>query len=355
MQNVLPFFKLVVLIVCSLVTFTCQSRADSLKDVFQTASQMPSLLKGYQFSFVLRGISPDSTKYQKVDISQSGNNIRVKSVWVLPEETKVDPLLEPVEYAFNGIDYQWFVTGPSALTLSKKCRHPTPYWTPSPLMWPYYWIAGQQTNWSDIKDLVKWNARFKEAQYIGQRVEDGILFEIVSFPFPQMNMDRVHVYFAKSIDYYPLMLVGYKDGLNKGLPVLKARVVQYKVFDVDGTSFVFPLNVEVHIGTDEEGVLGMYWTVDESSITVNPQLDEDLFIISPSRAMTVTDMDVELESGRLLPSFDIADDGRDIVHAPLAKRSWSLSKKLLIGGNLAFLFVLLVYYFWRKRFSRKGE
>jgi hypothetical protein len=260
----------------------------------------------------------------------------------------MEPLLEPFEYAFNGTDYQWFSTGHVALTFSKKCRHPTPYWTPTPLMWPYYWVVGQQTNWSDIKDLAKWNARFKEAKYLGPKVVDDMNFEVVSFPFPQMNMDRVYVYFAKNLNYYPLEMRGFKDGLNRGLPVLNMRVSQYKVFDIDGMLFVFPLSVEAQMGIegdDEVGWNEIYWVVDESSIKINPKLDEDMFTISPSRAKIVTDFDKALADG-LLPSDDVADDGRDIVREPLPKMTWSTQKIVtLVIVNLVLLAILIYLLF----------
>ena len=349
MQNTLRCFMPTTLV---LLSFVYQGRADELKDIHQSAAQMPSLLKGYQFAFTLRGGSSDPGKYQKVDVWQSGSNIKTVSTWIFPKGTKIDPLLEPFEYAFNGTDYQWFSTGHVALTFSKKCRHPTPYWDPSPLMWPYYWVAGQQTNWSDIKDIARWETRFKEAKYVGQKVENNMQFDVVSFPFPQMNMDRVHVYFAKELNYYPLEMRGFVDSLNGGLPVLQAQVTRYKTFDIDGMTFVFPLSVEVQMGIkgdDEVGWSEMYWTVDESSIKINPQLDEDLFTISPSRAKTVTDYDKMLEEGTMLPSSDVADDGRDIVSEPLPKRTWSTQKTIAFVAVNLILLALLIYFLLRKK------
>jgi hypothetical protein len=355
MKNTLRLFTLTIFVFLS---FVCQGRADELKDIFQSAAQMPSLLKSYQVSYTVKasrvGAAPVPDK--RIDVWQSGSNIKVKSTWLSSAGTKNDALLEPIEYAFNGTDYQWLVTGHKALTFSKQCRHPTPYWDPSPLMWPYYWIAGQQTNWSDIKDLAKWDARFKEAKFLGHRNvifsekdgvyvdhrgEGGMHFDSVSFPFPQMNMDEVHVTFAKDIGYYPLVLLGLKGGSV----VMNAKVARYKIFDIDGMPFVFPLNVDVTIGTGKEDFISMHWTVDESSIKINPQLDEDMFTISPSRAATVTDFDKMLDQG-ILPSFDVADDGRDIVYEPPPTGVWSTQKIVtLVTVNvvvLAFLIYLLL-------------
>ncbi|MDR0611840.1 MAG: hypothetical protein LBG58_17165 [Planctomycetaceae bacterium] len=323
-----------------------QGVAAELEDIHQTALQMPVILRSYQFSFSLRD-NPNSTTCQKVDVWQSGSNIKTNNIWILPEGEKFDPLISDTEYAFNGIDYQWFIAGHQALTFSKKCRHPTPYWTPSPLMYPYYWIAGQQTNWSDIKDRVKWDMRFKEARYVGQKNENNIHFEIVSFSFPQMNMDKVHVYFAKNLNYYPLKFWGYKAGYNNGSPVLEVQVTQFKTFDVNGMLFVFPLNVELHVGTNEEDSINMYWTVFESSIQINPQLDEDLFTISPSRAITVTDFDKELEKG-VTPSFRVADDGRDII-VELPKAAWNLRWVIFVANNFILLSLLLYLFLRRKK------
>ena len=361
MQNTLRLFTLTLFIVCSMAGSVNQGRADEaiLKEIFQSASQMPSFLKSYQFSFTLRGGESDPPQYQKVDVWQSGSNIKTISTWVFPDGEKMDSLLEPFEYAFNGTDYQWFSTGRTTLTFSKKCRHPTPYWTPNPLMCPYDWLMGQQANWSDIKDIAKWEARFKEAKYLGPKVVDGVHLEAVSFPFLRMNvgtnMGKVYVYFAKDLNYYPVEIRGFVEGLNYGLPVLRARVIRYKTFDVDGMLFVFPLSIEVHDGADDEGeeLLEMYWTVDESSIKINPQLDEDMFTISPSRATTVTDYDKMLEDGLWLPSDDVADDGRDIVPEPLPeplpKRTWNTQKTIAVVVVNLVLLALLIYLLLRKK------
>jgi len=116
--------------------------------------------------------------------------------------------------------------------------------------------------------------------------------------------------------------------------------------------FIFPLNVEGFAGTEDDGLdeppLEIFWTVDESSIKINPWLDEDLFTISPSRAKTVFDLDKALEDGTLLPSFDIADDGRIIVHEPFSKEPWSTPRILFfVIGNLAVLGLLIYLLLWR--------
>lgn len=349
MQDILHLLTLIIFVFCSLVVFAYQGRANEIKDIYRVASQAPALLKSYQFSFELRGGSSDPRKYEKVDVWQSGSNIKSISTWIFPEGEEMDPLLEPFEYAFNGTDYQWFSTGLTALTFSKKCRHPTPYWTPSPLMWPYYWLVEQQSNWSDVKDMSNWEARFKEAKYLGTKIENGIHLEVVSFPFPQMNLDRVFVYFAKDQNYYPIEMRGFKEGMNGGLPVLQMQVTRFKIFDIDGMSFVFPLNVEARFGTDEsvQGNL-IHWTVDESSIKINPQLDEDLFTISPSRATSVTDYDEMLATGLWAPSDDVADDGRDIVHEPLPKRTWD-SQRIFVFVVLNLIVVALLTYLLLRR------
>ena len=352
MQNTLRFFTLSLFVVCSLAGSVNQGKADEaiLKDIFQSASQMPLLLKNYQFSFELRGGASDPRIYQKTDVWQSGSNIKTISAWVFPEEKEIDPLFKPFEYAFNGTDYQWFSTGHAALTFSKKCRHPTPYWTLSPLMWPYEWLLGRQANWSDVKDHANWDTKFKEAKYLGPKVENGVHLEVVSFPFPQRNMDRVFVYFAKNFDYYPIEMRGYKDGLNAGLPVLTSRVTQHKIFDIGGMTFVFPLNVEAQIGIKgDEGWHELGWTVDESSIKINPQLDADMFTISPARAKTVFDYDKALEDGTMLPSFDVADDGSDIIREPLPTRTWSTQKTLTVVVVNLVVIAILVYLLLRRK------
>ena len=229
MQNTLRFFIPVVFVFCSMVIFVQRSNADVLRDICQSASQMPTLLKSYQFSFEVRSNAHIPTfLYDKVDVWQSGSNIKTITTGVHSEGTEIDPILEPLEYAFNGVHYQWFATGTSNLTFSKKCRHPTPYWTQNPLIEPYFWVADLQANWSDIKDIARWETRFKEAKHVGEKIEDGVHFEIVSFPSPQMEVDRVHVYFARDLNYYPLKFFAYIDGMNNGLPVADARVTRYK-------------------------------------------------------------------------------------------------------------------------------
>ena len=322
-----------------------QGSANELVNVFQFASQMPSLLRGYQFSHIEKSSVAIADK--KVDIWQSGNNIRVKSIWLFPEGTEVAPMLEPIEYAFNGTHYQWFVTGMKTLTFSRQCRHPTPYWGQNPLMAPYYWLVTGQANWSDIKDLARWEARFIEAKYVGQKIENGTLFEVVSFPVPQMDRGIVHVYFAKEINYYPIKMRGYKDGLQ----IFSAEVTQYKTFDIDGMPFVFPLKVEMQDwGASGEDSISVSWTIDESSIKINPQLDEDLFTISPLRATTVIDFDRMLEDGTLLPSFDVADDGSIIVHEHLEGRTWNTQKILtfVIVNLVIIAFMIYLLLRWRK-------
>ena|GEM_PF-6060571 len=352
MQNILRLLTLTILAFFPLVTFVDQGRADELKNIFQSASQMPSLLKSYQFSFTLRGGASDPPQYQEVDVWQSGCNIKTINTWIFPDGAEVDTILGPLEYAYNGVDYQWFATTVSNLEFSKKCRHPTPYWTPSPLIYPYFWVAELQANWSDIKDLAKWEAKFKGAKYVGQKIEDGIHFEVVSFVCPQMEVDRVHVYFAKDVHYYPLKFFGYIDGMNNGLPVARVQVTRYKTFDIDGMPFVFPLGVEACIGEGDglgEEPLEMYWTVDESSIKINPQLDADMFTISPSRAKTITDYDKMLDEGLWLPSEDIADDGRDIVREPLPTRTWNTQKTLTVVIVNLVVIAILIYLLLRRK------
>ncbi|MDO5554168.1 MAG: hypothetical protein Q4G68_10445 [Planctomycetia bacterium] len=313
--------------------------AETLQEIETSACALPNRLRSYEFSFEAR-TERSAKKYESVDVQQSGSNIRVKHRWKQGEALHSDPAIAKTDYAFNGVDYQWFSPHLSILNVSKQCRHPTPYWTPSPLMYPYYWLTGQQANWSDTKIRETWQERFKAAKYIGTETEDGVEYEVVSFPFPQMNMDDVHVFFAKDLSYYPLRFCAYLNGK----PVYNFKVTRYKTFDIDGGMFVFPLEAEMHIGDDENGFDDMFWTISEPSIQVNPDLDEDLFTIPPSRAKHFTDFDKELEKG-VTPSFDVADDGRDIVHPELQPSPWRRGKIfVLVVLNLVIITFIVIRY-----------
>ncbi|GHT09641.1 hypothetical protein FACS1894170_00500 [Planctomycetales bacterium] len=245
-----------------------------------------------------------------------------------------------MNYAYNGSKYQWYSPERSTLTFSAQCRHPTPYWIPSPLIYPYHWLAGQQANWSDIKNPEKWEAKFKEAKYVGKKSENGIDFEVISFPYPQDGIDKVEVYFAKELEYYPLKSVFYKNAK----PVSYVQVLQYKAFDIDGSKLIFPQDVMVIAGESENEGIRISIKIKEDSIEINPQIDEDLFTISPTLAKTVVDFDQELESGRIQPS-NMGPDGRMLEEILSEKESARRTRFMLTVAGIHIIGLALLFYF----------
>jgi hypothetical protein len=314
-------------------------KASELTEICQKASLLPGYIRSYQFTGTLdarfhnRHDAPTTTR---VEFWQSGSNIRVTTELLVSPGKQVDPLVASAIYAYNGSRYQWFIPGNEALSFSKRCRHPTPYWTQNPIILPYYWFAGGQVNWSDLKDKESWIKRFEDARYEGEKIENKMTFKIVSFSFPPMT-SRIQVYFAKDLDYYPLKFSGHEQ--NKGS--LITEVKRYTLIDVDGQKTVFPLEVVMSEGTKTEG-LSITGTIDEKSLNVNLHIDEDLFTLSPAMAKTVYDYDKELKKIEPYSSDDDLEPSR-----------WTLKRFFLIVIINGIIIIIIVLIFlrriWRNR------
>lgn len=328
-----------------LLTLSLLSQAAAFADLEQIrdqAAETPQRLRSYEFVFESRE-TPTSETYQRVEVQQSENKFRVRAAWM--KGGKPLPNAPQQEYAFNGLHYQGIDPEQKTMVVSKTCRQSTPYLSPSPLTYPYYWLTGQQANWSDVKNKDTWGDAFKEAKYIGTEVVDGVEYDVVSFPFAQMNMDKVHVFFAKESGYYPMQSQGFVDDV----PVFEFKVTQHKTYDVDGGTLVFPLAAQMRLGetdiNEADDVLEIFWTVPEASIKVNPDLNNGLFTFSTSGITKVFDLDDPINRGLIGSSAGFDDDGA-LTEPEAPKHSLKALFISLLG--LAVLSVILARYLKRK-------
>jgi hypothetical protein len=355
------------------VFFLCESlsfcEASKLDEICQEGMQMPMFLRSAHYEFLskgspptLEGKEPGPLSIQWVTVWQSGHNIRTH-VEYIPNLAKKDQPLDSliakgIDYAYNGIHYQWFSPGRSSLTFSSRCRHPTPYWVPNILIYPYHWLNGQQVNWSDIKDPELWLNRFKEAQYVGEKLENGMTCDVVSMPCPKLNAKEIQVYFAKDLGYYPIKWIATLQQ-NELTATITMNLVQHKIFDIDGKKLIFPVKVITETaGREKEGIVKMRLQLileeARAPLRINPQLDEELFTISPSLAKTITDYDAEIESGRVKPSTDIADDGR-LLEDELPKNRWTMKRIAILATVNVLLLILILFSIFRSRRNRRGK
>jgi hypothetical protein len=176
---------------------------------------------------------------------------------------------------------------------------------------------------------------------------------------PQIKDSEMKIYFAKELGYYPLKWITsfHQNGVSG---IWQMSVTEYRTFEVDFQKFIFPTLVKVETsGPEKEGImkLTLNFYLDETltPLQINPTLDDDLFTISPSLAKTVTDYDAEIESGRVKPSTDIADDGTLIDYMPLKKSQWNTTRvAFLIMANVLLL-ALILFSFFRSRRNRQNE
>jgi hypothetical protein len=385
-KSVLLFF---VFFLCESLSFCETSKLD---EICHEGMQMAMLLQSVHYEFLskvspptLEGNEEGPLAVQTVTVWQSGHNIRTHTEY-LPKWDKrhlpLDSLIaEGIDYAYNGNHYQWFSPGLGELTFSSQCRHPTPYWVPNLLIYPYYWLNGQQVYWSDIKYPELWLNRFKESQYVGEKLENGMMCDVVSMPCPKLNAKEIQVYFSKDLGYYPIKWIATLQQ-NELSTTLTMNLTHHKIFDIDGKKFIFPEKVIAeHVGREKEGIvttrLQLILTEPRVPLRINPQLDEELFTISPSLAKTVTDYDAELESGRIQPSTGIADDGPPIKYEPTKyeyeslksetlkpaiseKKQWDITNVILMAtiilmaANVLLLAFLLFSIFYSRR-NRQGK
>ncbi|MDR3108703.1 MAG: hypothetical protein LBU65_03305 [Planctomycetaceae bacterium] len=321
--------------------FSCSPsfcREGDLSAICQNGSLSVGRIRSYQFRCEIEARFHNPVDKPRTDIGlfwQSGDNIFVKTELFNPDNIAVDALVAGAIYTYNGSLYQWYIPGRDALSFSKQCRHPTPYWIQNPIIFPYYWFAGERANWSELKDKERWVNLFKEARYEGKKNENNVNYEVVSLPNTR-SKKRIHVYFAKDIEYYPMKsLCGKKNKI-----IFSVEVKRYNLIDVDGQKTVFPLEIVVKDGTETEG-LTITSTIDESSIKVNHNIDEDKFTLSPTMAKVVYDYDEELK--KMDPSSLPPDE--NYLPPPIPNHQWTPKKfvvLLAINGVIIVLLLLLL-------------
>jgi hypothetical protein len=215
-----------------------------------------------------------------------------------------------------------------------------------PLLLAYNWVlpAGNQA-WFKVKSLAAWLERATISELEQSGSVRGVDCHRIRVKHPLGNWTIVEI--AKHSSF-PL---GWTAFAADGTPRAAVQVVEWKEYRTPEGQIFLPTKVENQRHAVPGEMVAGHWvyTIDVGSVRINPQLDENLFTISPTRAAEIHDMDkleiVYTESGIVQKH---GADGLPISTeniAPRVSESSSFAIWLLVGS--LFSITLLAWYLRR--------
>ena len=211
---------------------------------------------------------------------------------------------------------------------------------PQAMMYLWMLTNSDKLAWDRARNPSVWSDVLKKATYVGRREVEGIEFEVVDIPQPDVKPPAVfHVYFAPKLGFVPLRYERIIKDSRKTVATM--RVVRHRAVEVDGQHLAIPL--EMTFEQESGTVRKMKIVVDESSLKVNQDIDDAQFVIQAPGDIKIRDVDLYNRTVRQVEEANFARLQAGQVKPGITTSHW------LLWLNVAIAFFAVLYLFWRRR------
>jgi hypothetical protein len=232
------------------------------------------------------------------------------------------------------------------LSVSNSSLFPNPTFSLNPLVAPYWFLFDQSANisWPTVRNEAVWQARLKNAVYEGQKTEGDRTYSVLRVPGAANPNSVFKVMFAPTVEYYPL---AWELSVKDSPGVAHLKVDSYKVVQSWGENVVVPLKSEMVSGEGEPESARIRFTIEEASLKINPELDDDLFTYPQSQVEWVHDVDAKTHlpvGGQKAAKKHLGPPISDAAPIPV-----SAPRRLWGAAVVVALSAVVIVAFWRLR------